>query len=217
MNTWSWGYVGDILPDLLKGLGVTVEATLLGSLVSFALGLVWALALRSRSRWVTWPVGAVVEFVRNTPLLVQLFFLFFVLPSWGLTFSPLVTGVIGLGLHYSTYTAEVYRAGIDGVPAGQWEAAVALNLPRRRTWTAVILPQALRRVVPALGNYVIAMFKDTPMLAAITVGDMLFQANTIGATTFDYMEPITVVGVLFLVISYPTSLLLRALEHRLVR
>ncbi|GAA3176493.1 MULTISPECIES: ectoine/hydroxyectoine ABC transporter permease subunit EhuD [Streptomyces] len=217
MNTWSWGYVGDILPDLLKGLGVTVEATLLGSLVSFALGLVWALALRSPSRWVTWPVGAVVEFVRNTPLLVQLFFLFFVLPSWGLTFSPLVTGVIGLGLHYSTYTAEVYRAGIDGVPAGQWEAAVALNLPRRRTWTAVILPQALRRVVPALGNYVIAMFKDTPMLAAITVGDMLFQANTIGATTFDYMEPITVVGVLFIVISYPTSLLLRALERRLVR
>ncbi|WP_405742217.1 ectoine/hydroxyectoine ABC transporter permease subunit EhuD [Streptomyces sp. NBC_01525] len=217
MNTWSWGYVGDILPDLLKGLGVTVEATLLGSLVSFALGLVWALALRSPSRWVAWPVGAVVEFVRNTPLLVQLFFLFFVLPSWGLTFSPLVTGVIGLGLHYSTYTAEVYRAGIDGVPAGQWEAAVALNLPRRRTWTAVILPQALRRVVPALGNYVIAMFKDTPMLAAITVGDMLFQANTIGATTFDYMEPITVVGILFIVISYPTSLLLRALERRLVR
>ncbi|MFF9481206.1 ectoine/hydroxyectoine ABC transporter permease subunit EhuD [Streptomyces sp. NPDC014733] len=217
MNTWSWGYVGDILPDLLKGLGVTVEATLLGSLVSFVLGLVWALALRSPSRWVTWPVGAVVEFIRNTPLLVQLFFLFFVLPSWGLTFSPLVTGVIGLGLHYSTYTAEVYRAGIDGVPAGQWEAAVALNLPRRRTWTAVILPQALRRVVPALGNYVIAMFKDTPMLAAITVGDMLFQANTIGATTFDYMEPITVVGVLFIVISYPTSLLLRALERRLVR
>ncbi|MEU3710840.1 ectoine/hydroxyectoine ABC transporter permease subunit EhuD [Streptomyces catenulae] len=217
MNTWSWGYVGDILPDLLKGLGVTVEATVLGSLVSFALGLVWALALRSPSRWVTWPVGAVVEFVRNTPLLVQLFFLFFVLPSWGLTFSPLVTGVIGLGLHYSTYTAEVYRAGIDGVPAGQWEAAVALNLPRRRTWTAVILPQALRRVVPALGNYVIAMFKDTPMLAAITVGDMLFQANTIGATTFDYMEPITVVGALFIVISYPTSLLLRALERRLVR
>ncbi|MGW1834979.1 ectoine/hydroxyectoine ABC transporter permease subunit EhuD [Streptomyces sp. NPDC002067] len=217
MNTWSWGYVGDILPDLLKGLGVTVEATLLGSLVSFALGLVWALALRSSNRWVTWPVSAVVEFVRNTPLLVQLFFLFFVLPSWGLTFSPLITGVIGLGLHYSTYTAEVYRAGIDGVPAGQWEAAVALNLPRRRTWTAVILPQALRRVVPALGNYVIAMFKDTPMLAAITVGDMLFQANTIGATTFDYMEPITVVGALFIVISYPTSLLLRALERRLVR
>ncbi|WP_241746373.1 ectoine/hydroxyectoine ABC transporter permease subunit EhuD [Streptomyces lydicus] len=205
------------MPQILEGLWITVQATFYGSLVSFALGLVWAMALRSRSRWVTWPVSIFVEFIRNTPLLVQLFFLFFVLPGWGLTFSPLTTGVIGLGLHYSTYTSEVYRAGIDGVPPGQWEAATALNLPRRRTWIAVILPQAFRRVVPALGNYVIAMFKDTPLLAGITVADMLFQANSISATTFDYLEPITVVGILFVVISYPTSLLLRALERRLVR
>ncbi|MCR8577759.1 ectoine/hydroxyectoine ABC transporter permease subunit EhuD [Streptomyces sp. Isolate_219] len=205
------------MPQILEGLWITVQATFYGSLVSFALGLVWAMALRSRSRWVTWPVSIFVEFIRNTPLLVQLFFLFFVLPGWGLAFSPLTTGVIGLGLHYSTYTSEVYRAGIDGVPPGQWEAATALNLPRRRTWTAVILPQAFRRVVPALGNYVIAMFKDTPLLAGITVADMLFQANSISATTFDYLEPITVVGILFVVISYPTSLLLRALERRLVR
>ncbi|BCK71026.1 ectoine/hydroxyectoine ABC transporter permease subunit EhuD [Streptomyces platensis] len=217
MNNWSWSYIGEIMPEILKGLWITIQATFYGSLVSFALGLVWAMALRSRSRWVTWPVSVFVEFVRNTPLLVQLFFLFFVLPGWGLTFAPLTTGVIGLGLHYSTYTSEVYRAGIDGVPPGQWEAATALNLPRRRTWIAVILPQAFRRVVPALGNYVIAMFKDTPLLAGITVADMLFQANSISATTFDYLEPITVVGILFVVISYPTSLLLRALERRLVR
>ncbi|AZS71997.1 ectoine/hydroxyectoine ABC transporter permease subunit EhuD [Streptomyces lydicus] len=217
MNNWSWSYIWEIMPQILEGLWITVQATFYGSLVSFALGLVWAMALRSRSRWVTWPVSIFVEFIRNTPLLVQLFFLFFVLPGWGLTFSPLTTGVIGLGLHYSTYTSEVYRAGIDGVPPGQWEAATALNLPRRRTWIAVILPQAFRRVVPALGNYVIAMFKDTPLLAGITVADMLFQANSISATTFDYLEPITVVGILFVVISYPTSLLLRALERRLVR
>ncbi|MFE7544757.1 ectoine/hydroxyectoine ABC transporter permease subunit EhuD [Streptomyces platensis] len=205
------------MPQILQGLWITIQATFYGSLVSFALGLVWAMALRSPTRWVTWPVSVFVEFIRNTPLLVQLFFLFFVLPGWGLTFAPLTTGVIGLGLHYSTYTSEVYRAGIDGVPPGQWEAATALNLPRRRTWIAVILPQAFRRVVPALGNYVIAMFKDTPLLAGITVADMLFQANSISATTFDYLEPITVVGILFVVISYPTSLLLRALERRLVR
>ncbi|WP_327156767.1 ectoine/hydroxyectoine ABC transporter permease subunit EhuD [Streptomyces tubercidicus] len=217
MNNWSWSYIGEIIPQILQGLWITIQATVYGSLVSFALGLVWAMALRSPTRWVTWPVSVFVEFIRNTPLLVQLFFLFFVLPGWGLTFAPLTTGVIGLGLHYSTYTSEVYRAGIDGVPPGQWEAATALNLPRRRTWIAVILPQAFRRVVPALGNYVIAMFKDTPLLAGITVADMLFQANSISATTFDYLEPITVVGILFVVISYPTSLLLRALERRLVR
>ncbi|MCQ4082908.1 ectoine/hydroxyectoine ABC transporter permease subunit EhuD [Streptomyces sp. RB6PN25] len=215
MSTWSWSYVGHIMPDILKGLLVTVEATLLGSLISFVLGLVWALALRSSTRWVRWPVQAVTEFVRSTPLLVQLFFWFYVLPSTGVSFSPLTTGVLGLGLHYSTYTAEVYRAGIDGVPVGQWEAATALSLPRRHTWTAVILPQAVRRVVPVLGNYVIAMFKDTPLLAAITVLDMLGEARLDSAASFRYMEPITVVGILFVVIAYPTSLLMRALERRL--
>jgi polar amino acid transport system permease protein len=215
VKAWDWSYTGHVLPDLLRGLLVTVEATALGSLVAFALGLVWALAFRVPTRWVRWPVQAVVEFVRNTPLLVQLFFLFYVLPTAGVTFSPLVTGVIGLGLHYSTYTAEVYRAGIDGVPAGQWEAATALSLPRRRVWCAVILPQAVRRVVPVLGNYVIAMFKDTPMLAAITVLDLLKQAEQVGAQSFRYTEPITVVGLLFVAVAYPTSLLMRALERRL--
>jgi polar amino acid transport system permease protein len=215
MSTWSWDYVGHIMPDILKGLLVTVEATVLGSLVSFALGLVWALALRSPTRWVRWPVQAITEFIRSTPLLVQLFFWFYVLPTAGVSFSPLTTGVLGLGLHYSTYTAEVYRTGIDGVPAGQWEAATALSLPRRHTWTAVILPQAVRRVAPVLGNYVIAMFKDTPLLAAITVLDMLGEARLDSAASFRYMEPITVVGILFAAIAYPTSLLIRNVERRL--
>lgn len=213
--TWDWSTVGDFMPDLLKGLLVTLEATALGSVLAFALGLVWALLLRLPTRFVRWPIGLIVEFIRNTPLLVQLFFFFYVLPAWGLQYSPLTTGIIALGLHYSTYTAEVYRAGIEGVPVGQWEAATALSLPARRTWIAVILPQAIRRVVPALGNYVIAMFKDTPMLAAITVLDMLQRARLEGAQTFQYIEPITVVGVAFIVISYPTSLLMRALERRL--
>ncbi len=215
MKLWDWTYTGHVMPDLLRGLFVTVEATVLGSLLSFALGLVWTLLFRAPTRWVRWPVRAVVEFVRNTPLLVQLFFLFYVLPTVGVTLSPLTTGVLGLGLHYSTYTAEVYRAGIDGVPRGQWEAATALSLPGRRTWAAVILPQAVRRVVPVLGNYVIAMFKDSPTLAAITVLDMLKQAQEVGAESFRYTEPITVVGLLFVVIAYPTSLLMRAMERRL--
>jgi polar amino acid transport system permease protein len=215
MNVWSWAYVGHIMPDIRKGLLVTVEATILGSLISFTLGLVWAVALRSPKRWVRWPVQTITEFVRSTPLLVQLFFWFYVLPGTGVSFSPLTTGVLGLGLHYSTYTAEVYRAGIDGVPVGQWEAATALSLPRRHTWTAVILPQAVRRVVPVLGNYVLAMFKDTPMLATITVLDMLGEARLDSAASFRYLEPITVVGVLFVVIAYPTSVLMRTLERRL--
>ncbi|MEU9440432.1 ectoine/hydroxyectoine ABC transporter permease subunit EhuD [Streptomyces sp. NPDC048304] len=226
---WDWNAVSGFMPHFWDGLLVTLQALALGSLLSFSLGLVWTLLMlaptlphaRTDSRgWyplVRWPVGVLTEFVRNTPLLVQLFFLFYVLPEWGVTFSALTTGVFAIGLHYSTYTMQVYRAGIEAVPAGQWEAATALNLPRRRTWTAVILPQAIRRVVPALGNYVISMLKDTPMLMTITVLEMLGQARLYSQQHFQFTEPVTVIGVAFILISYLASLLLRALERRLVR
>ncbi|MEV6394914.1 ectoine/hydroxyectoine ABC transporter permease subunit EhuD [Streptomyces sp. NPDC051907] len=214
---WDWSAVEDFLPRFLDGLLVTLQALALGALLAFALGLVWALAQRSPLAAVRWPVAVFTEFVRNTPLLVQLFFLYYVLPEWGVTLSAMVTGVLGLGLHYSTYTAEVYRAGIDGVPKGQWEAATALSLPRTRTWGAVILPQAIRRVAPALGNYVIAMLKDTPMIFVIGVMEMLGQARQFSSETFLTVEAFTVVGIAFIVLSYPASLLMRALERRLVR
>jgi polar amino acid transport system permease protein len=214
---WRWNAVTDFLPHFWEGLLVTLQALALGSVVSFGLGLVWALLVRTPTRWVSWPVGVVTEFVRNTPLLVQLFFLFYVLPTWGLTFSALTTGVFAIGLHYSTYTMQVYRAGIEAVPAGQWEAATALNLPVRRTWAVVILPQAVRRVVPALGNYVISMLKDTPILMVITVPEMLFEARLYAQESFRFTEPLTVVGVAFILVSYLASLLLRTLERRLVR
>ncbi|MEV6181239.1 ectoine/hydroxyectoine ABC transporter permease subunit EhuD [Streptomyces sp. NPDC052016] len=214
---WDWSAVGDFMPLFRDGLLVTLQALALGSLISFTLGLVWALLMRTPTRWVQWPVGIVTEFVRDTPLLVQLFFLFYVLPEWGLTLSAMTTGVLAIGLHYSTYTMQVYRAGIDAVPAGQWEAATALNLSRTRTWRAVILPQAVRRVVPALGNYVIAMLKDTPLLMTITVLDLLGRARLFSQEHFQFTEPVTVIGVAFIVISYLASLLLRTLERRLVR
>ncbi|MDK1473734.1 ectoine/hydroxyectoine ABC transporter permease subunit EhuD [Streptomyces sp. 549] len=213
---WDWDVVGDFMPRFWDGLLVTLQALVVGSLIAFALGLVWALAQRSPRKWVSWPVTAVTEFIRNTPLLVQLFFLFYVVPEWGPSMSPLATGIIGLGLHYSTYTAEVYRAGIEGVPAGQWEAATALSLPRRRTWTSVILPQAIRRVVPALGNYVVAMLKDSPMIAVIGAFEMLGEARSFSNETFTF-EAYTVVGIAFILIAYPASLLIRALERRLVQ
>jgi polar amino acid transport system permease protein len=215
--TWDWEVARAFMPELIAGLRMTVIATVLGALLAFALGLAWAMAMRSSSRYVRWPVAGLLELVRNTPLLVQLFLFFYVLPSVGIQFTRLTTGVIALGVHYSTYTAEVYRAGIEAVPVGQWEAATALSFSRGRTWIAVILPQAVRRVVPALGNYVIAMLKDSPMLALIGVADMLQQARAHGAATFEYVEPYTMVGVAFIVIAYPASLLVRFLERRLVR
>ena len=211
---WDWSYTLDILPDLLRGLVVTVQATLVGSVVAMVLGLVFALLRRSRLAVVRVVTGGFVEFVRSTPLLVQLYFLFFVLPSLGITLSGFQAGVIGLGVHYATYTSEVYRAGIEGVPRGQWEAATALNLPTSRVWRSVILPQAIPRVLPALGNYVIAMFKETPLLSAITVLEMLAVAKDLGGQTFRYLEPLTLVGLLFLLVSLPASLTVRRLERR---
>ncbi|MFG3506304.1 ectoine/hydroxyectoine ABC transporter permease subunit EhuD [Streptomyces sp. WAC05374] len=215
--TWDWSAVWDFMPRFWDGLLVTLQVLVLGSLISFTLGLVWAAGFRAPSRLVRWPVHVVTEFIRNTPLLVQLFFLFFVLPEWGVQFSALTTGTLAIGLHYSTYTAQVYRAGIDAVPAGQWEAATALSLPAHRTWSAVILPQALRRIAPALGNYVIAMLKDTPLLAGISVLELLQQSRLESASTFQYTEPLTVVGVAFVLVAYPASLFVRSLERRLVK
>ncbi|MFQ5509051.1 MAG: ectoine/hydroxyectoine ABC transporter permease subunit EhuD [Leptospirillia bacterium] len=212
--TFDWTYALAILPDLFKALVVTVEATLGGMALALTLGLLWAVLRRSPLRPVRVPVAALVSFIRTTPLLVQIYFLFFVLPETGLVLPPFATGVVALGLHYSTYTAEVYRAGIEAVSRGQWEAARALNLPPGHTWRAVILPQALPPVIPALGNYLVAMFKDSPMLAAITVTELLQSAKLIGAETFRYLEPLTLVGVLFLAISLLASRLVRHLEHR---
>ncbi|GAB3478154.1 ectoine/hydroxyectoine ABC transporter permease subunit EhuD [Amycolatopsis cihanbeyliensis] len=211
---FQWNLVWDSVPTLLDGLVTALIATVLGYAVALVLGLVFALLRRSDSAWIRWPIGVLIEFIRSTPLLVQLFFLFYVLPLIGVSAPALLTGVVGLGLHYATYTSEVYRSGIDNVPAGQWEASTALNLSTRRTWTSVILPQAIPRVIPALGNYVIAMFKDTPLLAAITVLEMLGLARSIGADTFRYAEPITAAGLLYLIVALVMAWGARVVERK---
>ncbi|ASC66988.1 ectoine/hydroxyectoine ABC transporter permease subunit EhuD [Achromobacter denitrificans] len=214
---FDWSFALEILPTLGSALIVTIQATLLGMLVAVTLGLVLAMLRRSRLRVVSLPVAFVIEFVRSTPLLVQMYFLFYVLPLTGLRMSPLATGIIALGLHYATYCAEVYRAGIEAVPKGQWEAATALNLSRWRTAVDVVLPQAIPPVVPALGNYLVAMFKDTPLLSAITVVELLQQSKMIGSATFRYTEPLTLVGLLFLALSLVAAWGVRGLEARLQR
>lgn len=208
---WDWAAAREALPLLLAGFRTTVLATVLGTALAAVVGLVLAVGGRAPTRWVTLPLRGVVEFVRSTPLLVQLVGAYAVFTS----VDPLIIGVAVLGVHYSAYLAEVYRAGIDAVPTGQWEAARALSLSPARTWWAVILPQAVRGVLPALGNYAIAMFKETPFLAVITVSEMVAQAREYGADHFAYPEAFTLAGLVFLLASYPTSLALRKLEQRL--
>jgi polar amino acid transport system permease protein len=212
---WDWANAINSLPLLGKGLLVTLEITVLGSALAYVLGLVFALIRRSGIPVVSQVLYLFIEFVRSTPLLIQIFVLYYLLPpTTGITMSAFVTGVVALGVHYACYTSEVYRAGIEAIPKGQWEAATALSLPRGRVWTGIILPQAVPRVIPALGNYTISMFKETPLLLAIGVLDVLNRAKEVGAETFRVVEPYTMAGVLFLLVSYPASILVRRLERR---
>ncbi|WP_017622864.1 ectoine/hydroxyectoine ABC transporter permease subunit EhuD [Nocardiopsis chromatogenes] len=207
---WDMEFTRLLLPALLTGLWVTVQATVLGYALALVLGLVLAIVRRAPV------VGAIVfvitEFIRTTPVLVQLVFIFSL--SALSDVSPLTIGIVVLGVHYSTYTAEVYRSGIEGVAKGQWEACRALSLPPHRVWGAVVLPQAIRKVIPALGNYLIALFKDTPLLFAISVPEMLSVAKGMGGDHFRYFEAFTLVGAAFLLVAVPSAVVIRRLERR---
>lgn len=213
---WDWEFAWEITPELLEGLQVTIRATLVGIVIAMVLGLVLAIARRSDQRLISWPVSLVIEFVRSTPLLVQLYFLFFVLPNFGIRFGAFETGALGLGVHYATYTSEVYRSGIESVARGQWEASTALSLGPVDTWGRIVLPQAIPTVIPALGNYLISMFKDAALLSAITVVELLQEGKIVCNSQFRCLEPYTLVGVMYVAVSVPSSLLVRQLEGRLV-
>ncbi|MFV2196231.1 ectoine/hydroxyectoine ABC transporter permease subunit EhuD [Nocardiopsis sp. LOL_012] len=207
--TWDLQFTLESMPTLLEGLLVTVQVTAMGYLIALSLGLLIAIARRV-------PVAGsvlhvVMEFIRTTPLVVQLVFVFFLTPP---NISGMTVGVVVIGVHYSAYTAEVYRSGIEGVAKGQWEAARALSLPATRTWGAIVLPQAIRKVIPALGNYLISMFKDTPLLIAIGVAELLTRAQQIGSASFRVVEAYTMVGFLFLLVSIPSAIIIRRLERR---
>jgi polar amino acid transport system permease protein len=213
---FDWRFALEILPALLKATIVTIEVTFTAFALALLGGLALALLLRG-PRPLVWPVRAVIEFIRSTPLLIQIFFLYFVLPEVGIVLDPFSTGALALGLHYACYVADVYRGAIDGVPRGQWEAARALSYGPLQTYLRIILPQAMPPTVPPVGNYLIAMFKDVPMLSAITLVELMYTANLIASERFLYVEPMTLVGLIYLAISLVAAMGLRRLEGRLAR
>ena len=215
-DTTTWlTYTTSILPIILIGLTVTLKAAAAGFAIALVLGLVFALLRRSRAKMISWPTALVVEFLRDTPLLVQLFFLYYVLPDFGIVLPAFLTGALALGLQYAAYTSEVYRGGIEAVHHGQWEAATALNLTRMQTYRDIIIPQAIPRIVPAMGNYLVAMIKETPVLSVVTVLEMMGLANMIGERTFEYLVPLTLVGLIFLVLTIICSAGLSRLQRAL--
>lgn len=212
-GAWDWAFAWSILPQLLSATVYSVFATVASFAGALVIGLPLAVARDARSPALRAASGSVVELVRSTPVLIQVYFLYFVLPTIGIVLPALVVGVTALSLHYGTYVSEAYRAGIASVGQGQRNAAAALGLSRTTAFFKVILPQAIPPIIPTLGNHLIALFKETPLLSAIAIVELLQTAKLIGSETFRYNEPITLVGLILLALSLVSAALVRRVER----
>ena len=211
----NWAFAVSIFPILMRGLVVTLQATVAGFFIAIVLGLILAGLKAARLKIISWPARFITEFIRDTPLLVQLFFLYYVLPEYGIVLPAFMTGALALGLQYSAYLSEVYRAGIESVPLGQTEAARALDLSPRRTFAVIIVPQAIPRIIPAMGNYLVSIMKDVPLLSVVAVLEMLNVAKIIGDRSFNYLVPLSMVGAIYLVLTLLAAAAIRQLDRRL--
>jgi His/Glu/Gln/Arg/opine family amino acid ABC transporter permease subunit len=211
------GDVQEFLPLLIQATSVTLELTVLSFALASVGGLLIAVARVDKRRAVRWPATVVVESIRGTPLIFQLFTYYYILPNFGIIFDPFPTAVVGLAINYSAYMSEVYRAGIVSIDPGQVEAGLSLGMGYRLVLRRVVLPQAVRVVLPPLGNYLVAMFKDTALASVVTVKEVLFEGQILAASTFKYVPIFLLVGAIYFAISYPASLLVQYVERRLKR
>lgn len=203
-------------PDLWAGLQLTVLLTIGGMALALVIGLLLALArLDPRRPLLSVPASIFVELIRGSPLLLQLFYIFYVFPFFGLRLDRIEAAILGLGINYGAYLSEVFRSGIEAVDHGQWEAARSLGMRPVVYMPHVILPQAVRIIIPPIGNYFISMFKDTALVSTISIGDLLFRGQLLAAENFKYLEIYSFIFVLYVLISYPASLGVRALERSL--
>ena len=212
---FDFSFMLSTVPVLFKAMGTTIWVTLVASIGAALLGFAFEIARRS-GRYSGYAMRFVIDFIRSTPILVQIYFFYFVLPQYGVTLPALVIGVFALSLYYSGYLAEVFKAGIDSIPAGQFEAAKSLGLGRLDTTLLIVLPQMLRAVAAPMGNYFVSLLKATPYLAVISVHEMLGTALDIGSETFRYPEPMIAVGIIFLVLALTIAQAVRWLELRLL-
>ncbi len=204
----------EFLPILLQGAVVTVQVTVLSFLLSSAIGLALALGKLSPVRAVSWCASTVINVIRGLPIIVQLFYIYFVLPEVGIQFTAFQAGVIGLGIAYSAYQAENFRAGIEAVDPGQREAALAMGMRPALLMRRVVLPQAFRIALPPYGNTLVMMLKDSSLVSTITVAEMTRQGQLIASSTFQNMTVYTLVALLYLAMSLPLVWGLRRLERR---
>jgi polar amino acid transport system permease protein len=211
---FSPSFALSILPDILNYLGTTLGVAIAGCLGATLLGFTWEVLRRSH-RVAGLILRVLIDCIRSTPVLVQIYFLYFVLPAYGVTIPALAVGIIALSLYYSGYLAEVFKGGIDAIPAGQFEAARALGLGRGQLILLVIAPQMLRNVAAPTGSYFISLLKATPYLAIIAVPEMFGAALDIASDSFRYAEPMFVAGAVFLLLALVLAQMVRWIERSL--
>ena len=209
---WRWDFAIEILPNMLWATLNTILAAGIGYAIAAIMGLIFLLGQRTPIKIVNIINREIVEFIRSTPLLIQLFFVYFVLPQFGITLSAWVCGMITIGLHFGTYLSEVYRGALEGVPKTQWEACRALNFSTFYTYRKIVLPQAFPIAIPGMGNYLVGIFKDTPLLSTIGVAELFHAATAVGGYHYRYLEPYTIVGIIFLTLSIPAAIWIRKIE-----
>jgi polar amino acid transport system permease protein len=216
MHRWDFGPVWAHADLLLLGLWHTLQVT--GTALAFGvpLGLALALMRLSPRRWLRWPAGLVIEVFRTTPPLVQLFWFFFALPILvQVEMTPFVAAALTFSIQSAAFFAEVFRGGIVSVERGQWEAGRALGMTPRQTLRRVVLPQAVKRMIPAFMERAIELMKTTTLVATVSYADLLFQANEVAQKTFRPLEVFTVAALLYFTVIWGVSLLAQALERRL--
>jgi polar amino acid transport system permease protein len=209
---WRWDFAFEILPNMLWATLNTILAAGIGYAIAAIVGLLFLLGQRTPIKIVNMLNREIVEFIRSTPLLIQLFFVYFVLPQFGITLSAWVCGMITIGLHFGTYLSEVYRGALEGVSKTQWEACRALNFSTFYTYRKIVLPQAFPIAIPGMGNYLVGIFKDTPLLSTIGVAELFHAATAVGGYHYRYLEPYTIVGIIFLTLSIPAAIWIRKIE-----
>jgi polar amino acid transport system permease protein len=212
-----WQDAAEFAPILLKGAQVTVMVTITSLVLSTFLGLFWALLRTSHFKVLSWISATFVNTIRGIPILVQLFYIYFVLPEIGIQLTAFQAGSIGLGIAYSAYMSEVFRAGIEAIDVGQIEAAQTIGMTRWLIMARVVLPQAFRIALPPYGNNLIMLLKDSSQTSAITVAELSLESKLIAASTFKNTTVFTMGAIGYLILSLPLIFLVARLEKRFKR
>jgi polar amino acid transport system permease protein len=202
------------LPSLLHGAMLTIAVSLLAFGLALVFGLATGIARISRLMPLRVVAACYIQFIRGTPLLLQLFFIYYVLPYVGIVLTPFVSGALGLTLNYAAYMAEVFRSGIQAIPKGQWEAGQSVGMSRRLLMRRIILPQAIRIIIPSIGNFFVSIFKDSALVSVITMRDLMFSGQLLASATYKHFEIFAEVAVIYFLISYPTAKFVEWIEAR---